>query len=213
MLLGDFARFVAIKSSKMYQMRLLATFLSCFLLISWTQAQTKYLTIEPNHSTIGFEVSIASGATKITGKFMEHDLQLTYVNKDWTKSNIHFTIKAKSIDTNIEGRDEHLRSADFFDVEKYPEITFVSNQIERIDSSRYIANGTFTMHGVSNPMALPFEVTYEDDRDLGIHIDTVVNRIDYGVGTDFQHTSIPNFVSEEIGVKIDFWTKRDKRKG
>ena len=193
-------------------MRLLTTLLISFLLVSWTQAQTKYLTIEPNHSTIGFEVSIASGATKITGKFMEHDLQLTYVDKDWTKSSIHFAIKAKSIDTNIEGRDEHLRSVDFFEVEKYPEITFISNQIEVVDSSHYIAKGTFTMHGISKPMVLPFEVTYEDKRDLGIHIDTVINRIDYGVGAAFQHTSIPNFVSEEIGVKIDFWTKRDKRK-
>lgn len=194
-------------------MRLFIFVISSFFLVNFLSAQTKYLTIEPNHSTIGFKVDIASGATKITGKFMEHDLQLTYVDKDWTKSKIHFSIKTESIDTGIEGRDEHLRTADFFDVEKYPEITFIADTIQSIDSTHYIANGTFTMHGISKPMALPFEVTYEDKRDLGIRIETAVNRIEYGVGAEFQHTTIENFVSEEIDVEIYFWTKRDKRKG
>ena len=193
-------------------MQVLLFMLSSIFCVVNLAAQTQYLTIEPNHSTIGFEVDIASGATKVLGKFMEHDLQLTYVDKDWTKSTIHFTIKAASINTGIAGRDEHLRTADFFDVAKYPEITFASDTIELIDDHHFIAHGVFSMHGVHKQMAIPFEVTFEEEKNLGIKIETTLNRITYGVGADFQHTSIKNFLSDTIAVKIYFWTKRDKRK-
>ncbi len=193
-------------------MRLLFVLTIIFCWANLTLGQTKHLTLEPNHSTLGFEVSIAGGATKVTGKFMESDLELTYTDGDWTKSAINFRIKAASINTGIPDRDKHLQTADFFEVEKYPVITFVSKTIEKIDTTHFRINGTFTMHGVSKEMSIPFEVTYEDGNTIGIHLETMVNRITHGVGVDFKHSAIENFVSEEIVVKFDFWTKRDKRK-
>lgn len=194
-------------------MRLFFIFSIVFCWTNLTIGQTKHLTLEPNHSTLGFEVSIASGASKVTGKFMESDLELTYVDRDWTKSAINFTIMAASINTGIPDRDKHLQTVDFFEVEKYPTITFVSKTIEKIDTTHFKTNGTFTMHSVSKEMSIPFEVTYENENTIGIHLETMVNRITHGVGVDFKHTAIENFVSEEIVVKFYFWTKRDKRKG
>ena len=174
-------------------------------------AQTSHLTLEPNHSTLGFIVDIAGGATKVTGKFTQADLKLTYVDKDWTKSSVDLSIMAESINTGIPDRDDHLRTADFFDVATYPTITFVSEQIKSLGDNRYEVAGTFTMHGITKEMVFPFEVKYEDGNTIGIHIETRVNRIDHQVGHEFVHTAIPNFLSDWITVEFDFWTKRDKR--
>ena len=189
--------------------------LLCLIIItiySFSYAQVRHLTVEPNHSTIGFEVLIAGGATKVTGKFMDFDLQLQYVDNDWTKSLATFTIETKSINTGIDGRDEHLRSADFFHVDTFPKITFISVRIEKKDDQKFIAYGNFTMHGITKEMAIPFEVTYEEGNTIGIQIETIVNRIDHMIGHEFVHTAMDNFLSEDIPVKINFWTKKDKRK-
>lgn len=176
------------------------------------QENTRWLTVEPNHSTIGFRVPIADGITLVTGKFTDFDLQLALVDADWTKSNFTFSIQAESIHTGIADRDEHLRSADFFEIEKYPEITFVSKEIRKIDDTHFEVNGTFSMHGLSQAMTIPFEILGQDGNTIGLQVRTRLNRIDYGVGVGFKHTSIPNFLAQEIEVEINFWTKRDKRK-
>ena len=179
---------------------------------SLLSAQTKFLTVESNHSTIGFRIPISNGITLVTGKFTDFDLELSLVDGDWTKSSAEFTIQATSINTGIADRDEHLRSPDFFEVEKYPSITFVSEEIRGIDSTHFEATGTFSMHGISKTISLPFEVLGQDGNTIGIQIRTLLNRIDYGVGANFKHTSLPNFLAKEIEVEINFWTKRDKRK-
>ncbi len=195
------------------QMRNFISFFLLFLAgIAVGQDRTRWLTVEPNHSTIGFRVPISGGVTLVTGKFTEFDLALELIEEDWTQSKATFTIEAKSINTGIPERDQHLRSADFFEVEKYPNITFASNNIRRIDDSHYEAIGTFTMHGVSKAITLPFEILGYDGKSIGIQIRTKLNRLDYGVGSNFKHTTTPNFLAKEIEVEINFWTKRDKRK-
>lgn len=192
-------------------MRSITTFL-LLLSLHFTFSQTQYLTTEPNHSTIGFEIDIAGGASKVTGKFMEFDLQLEYVDKDWTKSKVLFIIQAKSITTGIPDRDDHLRTADFFEVEKYPEIRFESSEIRMIAENSYEAKGIFSMHGISEERSLPFEVVHEEGNTLGIKLETSVNRITHQVGHTFEHTAIENFLADEVDVRIYFWTRRDKRK-
>src|SRR5262245_57214934 len=76
--------------------------------------------IDMNHSTVGFSVPIMGGLSKVRGKFTDFNIALTNDEKDITKSSVNVVIKAASVDTGIEGRDKHLRTADFFDVEKFP---------------------------------------------------------------------------------------------
>lgn len=185
--------------------------LLCLCVTAIAQPAIRHLTVEPNHSTIGFDVPIAGGITLVAGRFNDFDLKLTYLEGDWTASKVIFTIQAASIYTGIEARDEHLRSADFFDVEQYPEIRFVSNRIEAEEDNAYVAHGTFSMHGVERPMSIPFKVLSEDKNTLGIEIRTTIDRQEFGVGSEFKHTSIPNFLADEIPVRINFWTKKDKR--
>lgn len=194
----------------------LKIFISCIsLLLTSTligQEKIRWLTVEPNHSTIGFRVPISGGVTLVTGKFTDFDLELELVDEDWTQSQATFTIQATSINTGIPERDQHLRSKDFFNVEEYPTITFTSKNIIRIDDSRYEAKGTFRMHGVSKEITLPFQIMGYDGKSVGVQIRTKLNRLDYGVGTNFKHTTTANFLAKEIEVEINFWTRRDKRK-
>lgn len=172
-------------------------------------AQTVNIAMEPNHSTIGFVVKIAGGVTRVTGKFTDFDLNMDYVDKNLTKSTVLFTIQAKSINTGIDQRDDHLRSADFFDVAKFPEVTFQSKAIRKKRKS-YEMDGTFTMHGISKEVTIPFVVTSEKDAKYpSMRIRWSLNREDYGIF--FEHSSEANFLSKEILVEIDFWTRKRKK--
>ena len=170
------------------------------------------LNIEPNHSTIGFKVPIAGGITKVRGKFMDFELYMDYVDQDLTKSKARFVIQSKSIDTGIEDRDNHLRSDDFFDVEKFPEIVFESTAIRR-NGVAYLLEGHLTMHGVTKDVSIPFTVTKLGESQVAVNIEWKLNRKEYGIGVGFKHTSIKNFIADEIGVEIDFWTRKAKVKG
>jgi polyisoprenoid-binding protein YceI len=172
--------------------------------------EIKKLTAETNHSTLLFSVPISNGITRITGKFNNYTIDLDYVDGDFTMSVLSATIKAESIDTGINGRDEHLRSSDFFNTAAFPQIAFKSDRIEKTEEG-YVAIGKFSMHGVTKEMEVPFVVTGMDgENTIGISSRFSLDRTDYGVGTDFKHTSIENFISNTIDVEIDFWTKKRK---
>lgn len=170
------------------------------------------LNVEPNHSTIGFTVPIAGGITKVRGKFMDFQLYMDYIDQDMTASTVKFVIQATSIDTGIADRDSHLRSADFFEVEKYTEITLESSSIRKAGQG-YLLNGSLTMHGITKSVSIPFKVTDLGKSQVAISIDWKLNRKEYGVGTNFKHTSIKNFIADEIGIQIDLWTSKAKVQG
>jgi len=185
-----------------------------FFLVSFAsdKSDNRPLTVESNHSTVQFIVPISNGITRITGKFNDYSIDIDYNDDDFTKSTISTTIKVASIDTGIDGRDDHLRTSDFFDVEKFPEITFTSNRIETSEDG-YMVYGEFTMHGISKQIELPMKITGKDgENTIGFSSRLTINRIEYGVGAGFKHSSMENFLSEDIHVEIDFWTKKKKPK-
>lgn len=171
---------------------------------------TRQYPIDMNHSTVGFAVPIMGGLSKVRGKFTDFTVNLTNDEKDITKSTVNVVIKATSINTGIEGRDRHLRTADFFDVEKFPEITFQSSKIEK-KGKQFIAHGPLTMHGVTKEIALPFTVTGVDEnadktkKNVGYSASLVLNRRDYGI--NYTHKTVPNFIGDDITVEIDLITK------
>ncbi|MEQ8304585.1 MAG: YceI family protein [Cyclobacteriaceae bacterium] len=180
--------------------------LSC---INLSAQETVPLVVEPNHSTIGFSVPIAGGITRVTGKFMKFDLRIDYVNQDITQSKVQFGIDLSSIVTGIPERDEHLLTADFFDAERHPRIEFRAIQIKKSESG-FVANGLLTMHGIEQVVEIPFQLLSEQGNQLGIEIRWQLDRLDFGVGKDFKHTSMENFLSNVIDIEINFWTKRGK---
>jgi polyisoprenoid-binding protein YceI len=178
-----------------------------------TQAQpvSQLLVAETNHSTIQFSVPISKGITRITGKFNSFSIDVSLPDTDILHAHFSAVIRVASINTGEPARDEDLRSADFFDEAKYPEITFTTSRIER-KGNDYIAVGNLQMHGVSKEIQLPFSITERrDDTTIGFRCRTTIKRSDFGVGTTFKHTTDDHFIGEEIGVEIDFWTKKAKR--
>lgn len=185
--------------------------LGLFLSFSgFAQNQEIKLAVEPNHSTIGFSIDIAGGATAVTGKFTDFDLHLLWREGDLTKSEARFIIQAASINTGIAARDEHLLSADFFDVDRFPEIVFQSRSIKQTPDGGFSAKGVLSMHGVDKLIDLPFKLVYAEGNTLGFEIRTQLNRMDYGVGAEFEHTGIDNFLAEEVDLRINFWTRKAK---
>lgn len=114
--------------------------------------------IDPAHSVIGFAVRHLEIAW-VEGRFKDFAGTIRYDERDITKSAVEFTAKVESIDTGVAPRDKHLRSADFFEVEKYPEMTFKSTRVERGGQGSYVLHGDLTLKGVTKQVALPFTVT------------------------------------------------------
>jgi polyisoprenoid-binding protein YceI len=141
--------------------------------------------IDPAHTTIGFSVRHLA-INDVPGRFNEFSGSIQYNPENLPASSVTFTAKAASIDTGIKQRDDHLRSADFFDVTRYPEITFNSTRIEKKGKDELIAHGDFTMHGVTKQIAIPFKLygTIKDQRGstrFGVEARLKINRQDYGV--------------------------------
>ena len=113
--------------------------------------------IDRAHSSIGFEARHML-VTRVRGQFKEFEAELNIDEQDLTKSSAVITIKAASIDTNEPQRDAHLRSADFFDVEKYPTIRFATKRIEKVGDNRYRIVGDLTIKDVTREVAFDAEV-------------------------------------------------------
>lgn len=172
-------------------------------------AATKY-DIDSAHSNVGFSIPILGGLSKVRGKFSDFAVTIVYDDADVTKSTVNAVIKAASIDTGIERRDTHLRTPDFFDVEKFPEITFQSKRVEK-QGKQLVAHGTFTMHGVSKEIALPFTINgvNKDPKTgkttLGVTATVRLNRRDYGIA--FSRPDNPNFLGDEVEIELNLITR------
>jgi polyisoprenoid-binding protein YceI len=109
-------------------------------------------TIDSVHSSVAFKVRHLVSRT--AGEFNDFSGTITADFENLAGSGVELRIQAASIDTKDEGRDKHLRSADFFDVEKYPEITFSSSKVTKVDDTSFAVVGTLNMHGVSRQITL-----------------------------------------------------------
>ena len=140
--------------------------------------------IDPAHSRIGFAVRHLD-INWVEGRFKDFKGTVHYDEKDVTKSTVEFAAKVASVDTEVEARDKHLRTADFFDAEKYPELTFKSTRVER-KGKAFVLHGDLTLKGVTKPVALPFTLAgavkdpWGNTR-FGVEAETKINRRDFGV--------------------------------
>jgi polyisoprenoid-binding protein YceI len=139
---------------------------------------------DASHTQIGFVVRHL-GVTNVRGKFNKFTGQIRLDESDLTRSAVRVTIDAASIDTDHERRDNHLRSEDFFEVAKFPHITFVSKRVERA-GDRLVAVGDLTIRDVTREVAIPFELagpikSGNGQKRLGAEGGLVINRFDYGL--------------------------------
>jgi polyisoprenoid-binding protein YceI len=137
------------------------------------------------HTNIGFSITHLV-ISDVTGRFTEFDGTFSSPGDGFEGSQVSITIKTASIDTDNEKRDKHLRSADFFDAEKHPEITFKSTSFENVGDKKYKISGRFMMNGVTRDIALDATLTGVIDDPwggtrAGFKAATTLDRYDYNL--------------------------------
>ncbi len=164
------------------------------------------------HSAIGFRVK-HMGLVDVPGYFRDFTGTIVYDAKNVSKSSVEFTAMMTSVDTGVEGRDKHLRSPDFFEVDKFPELKFKSTKVEK-KGKMMMVTGDFTMKGVTKSISFPFNIAgFAEQRGtmkMGVTAETSLNRRDYGVNYG---SNMPNGVpvlSDDIKVNLQIEANMQK---
>lgn len=158
--------------------------------------------LDAAHSEIGFKVKHLM-ITNVSGTFGKFNVQATSEGTDFTKGQIHFTADINSINTNQEQRDGHLKSGDFFDAEKYPQLKFESTRLEKKDDENYTLHGNLTIKDVTKPVSFAVEhggITKDlyGQEKSGFSLNGKINRNDFGLTWNAALETGGVVVSEEV---------------
>ncbi|MEE1797871.1 YceI family protein [Streptomyces sp. NPDC101062] len=170
-------------------------------------ALTGAYTIDPAHSTISFTVRHAM-VTNVRGTFTEHEGSLHLDGSDPAKSTAAIDVSIASIDTGAPDRDGHLRSADFFDAETFPAMTFRSTAAEQIDAETYRITGDLTIKDVTRPLSIDLEFhgsatdVYGNER-VGFEGSATILRSDWGLTWNAALETGGVMVSDKVKLGFD----------
>lgn len=168
-------------------------------------ATTKWV-LDPTHSEISFKVKHLM-ITNVKGNFTDFKVEAETESDDFSKARITFSANAASVSTGNEQRDGHLKSGDFFDVEKFPEITFVATSYTK-GSDEDVLEGNLTIKGVTNKVKLEVEYggVQQDpwgNTKAGFTLNGKINRKDFGLNWNATLESGGVLVSEEVKVSAE----------
>jgi polyisoprenoid-binding protein YceI len=163
--------------------------------------------IDPTHSEIGFKVKHMM-FTNVSGKFEKFDASAESNGNDFEGASFQFSADATSISTGNADRDNHLRSADFFDAETYPKVEFKSSSMKKNSEDEYELTGDLTIRGVSKPVSLQVEFggIAQDpwgNTKAGFTVTGKINRKEWGLNWNAALEAGGVLVSEEIRLNID----------
>jgi polyisoprenoid-binding protein YceI len=170
--------------------------------------QASTWSIDPAHSHASFTVRHLI-ISNVRGDFAKTTGTVTLDEKDVTKSSVEATIDVTTIDTREPKRDEHLKSPDFFDVAKFPTITFKSTKVEKAGKGALKVTGDLTMHGVTKPVVLNVTGPTAEIKDpwgmtrRGISATAKLNRNDYGVSYNKVIEGGGAMVGNEITIELE----------
>lgn len=174
-------------------------------LLSFTIAATNWK-LDNSHAVLRFSITHL-GINDVEGSFKTINATITSTSEDLTNAVVSFTADAKSIDTDSEMRDEHLRGADFFDVAKYPTITYKSTAFKKVSDGKYKVSGELTMRGVTRSVEMEATVRFGDHpmnkkRVAGVKVTGIVDRTQFGVGGGMGGSTLSDNV--EITANAEF---------
>jgi polyisoprenoid-binding protein YceI len=169
-------------------------------------AEAQAWSIDPAHSQAMFTVRHMV-VSNVRGQFQKTTGTARIDEADPARSSVEVSIDAASIDTRVEARDNHLRSPDFFDVAKYPAITFKSTKVEKAGEGKLKVTGDLTLHGVTRPVVLEVEgpsAPIKDGKGLrrGLTARTSISRQDYGLKWNKLVEAGP-VVGDEVKIEIE----------
>lgn len=190
----------------------IAAALAVMTFASVASAAPETYKLDPSHTVVGF--SVRHFFSKVPGQFKAFDGTITLDQANWDASSAQATIQSASVFTNNDKRDGHLRTADFFDVEKYPTITFKSTKVSKVSDSKLKVAGDLTIRGITKPVVM--DVDFLGVGAIGIggnsigtragfEAVTTVNRKDFGIiwnkALDQGGTMLGDEVTISIGVE------------
>ncbi|MEO8413278.1 MAG: YceI family protein [Ginsengibacter sp.] len=164
---------------------------------------TKWV-LDPTHSELGFKIKHLM-ITNVSGTFKNFQAEVAINGTDFSAAQINLEAEMNSITTNNEQRDAHLRAADFFEVDKYPKLTFMSTKFEKIDDDTFTLYGELTLKGVTKPVKLQAEYNgvakdpWGGER-AGFVITGKINRSDWGVSFNGVLETGGVMLSEEVRI-------------
>ncbi len=177
------------------------------LLLAALLAAPVTLEADPNHSNVGFAVKHMV-VTTVRGNFTRYSSTVTFDRDDAAKGSVELKVDPASINTNNEKRDAHLKSPDFFDVQRCPEMSFKSTRIEKA-GEKYKVAGDLTMHCVTKPLTL--EASFVDQPVKGptgpvypASATAKLKRSDWGLNWNKALESGGMIVSDDVNLELDF---------
>jgi polyisoprenoid-binding protein YceI len=156
--------------------------------------------VDPVHTSVVFRAGHA-GVGAVYGVFKEASGTFTLDEADLSKSSFNFEVAAGSVDSRVEKRDAHLKSPDFLNAKQYPEITFKSTSVKKIDDKHLEVTGDLTLHGVTKSITVPVELLGKGEFPQGTPragLETIVAL----KTSDYQIKGLPGLVSDEIKLMI-----------
>ena len=169
--------------------------------------------IDPNHSSATF--SIRHIVSQVKGRFTQMSGAIVYDEKEPEKSSVTAKIAAASINTDNEKRDTHLKSADFFEVEKYPDITFQSKSVKK-EGDRLKVTGMLNMHGVEKEVMLDVEplgvAEAMGGTRAGFEVTTTLNRKDFGINWNKPLGVGALMLGDDVKVTLSIEAKKEAGK-
>ena len=186
--------------------------LASFSLSASVALATDVYTVDKGHSEASFQ--IRHMVTKVRGRFTDFTGTIKAEPAKPETSSVEFTIKATSIDTDNENRDKDLRSPNFFDVAKYPDITFKSSKIVSKGQDKYDVTGALTMHGVSKEITLPVSYLgvgkdpWGGER-AGFETSITLNRKDFGLVWNKALEAGGFLLGDDVNVSINIEAKKE----
>lgn len=171
------------------------------------QDLTGAYTVDVAHSRIGF-VARHAMVTKVRGSFNDFEGSGYFDAASPEKSHVEVTIKATSIDTRNSDRDAHLRGNDFLDMDNFPEIHFMSTNVEVVDPTTYRVTGGLTIKGITKPVSIDFEYTgaavdpFQNQR-VGFEGAVAINRKDWGINWNAALEAGGVLVSDKVVLEFE----------
>ena len=174
-------------------------------------------TIDRDHSSVGFKIRHLM-VSNVKGSFEKFTGTVDLNEKDITKSKVDVSIETASINTNVELRDAHLKSADFFDVVKYPAMTFKSKKVAKAGKDKLKVTGDLTLHGVTKEVVLNVDGPTKEIKDLygnirkGASATATINRKDFGLNWNKALETGGVVVGDEVHITIEIEMIKAKEK-
>jgi polyisoprenoid-binding protein YceI len=188
---------------------LISTVAVAALLLSFKPADNATWSVDKNHAKLGFTVTHLA-ISEVEGWFKSFDAKITSSKDDFSDAVVEMTADVNSINTDNEQRDKHLKSPDFFDLVKFPVLTFKSKSFTKVNETNYKVTGDLTIHGVTKTVSL--DVVCRTGKNpqtqkpiAGFKITGTIKRTDFGIGTSMAS----NMIGDEISIVANAEFQKD----